>query len=484
MIKKSLLTTLIFLLFSYTPAHAQTFTSYIWQYPRPQNISGADDLKTKLETETQKVINAGHLAPFRTLYGEGITRFDWVNRYDSIYTISLAYPYLNSTLQTQAKNYLKNELTSYPVWIDNYGGRYLDPNVGTKREPDILPTGVRVTNQEWDYRFRPKLFALYALWLYAHNTGDWVYIEQNWSAIKDWYSANTTSTTDHLGEVGQYYTSISGAIGIARMAMEKPTPDAATRDIAVAHINSGLTNGKNFLQFATLAENIFLFNGGNNQIKTEADNPLAYYILDVSPEIGRYFNDDPNLKSAILGSDPAATSFNYSLASGEYKSSLWFMAQAPYAMTEYYGEGSGQDPLFKGMMFPIHIWVKKDNAQTLRKYLDVPDALIGDFYHIQNLTRTIEASGTECWEDMTTTTQECPTPLFSAASPTPSPLASPSPSPVKPGDIDGNGKVDIFDYNILLTNFGKTGTGIQGDIDNSGKVDIFDYNILLTNFGK
>src|SRR3989344_3052863 len=36
-------------------------------------------------------------------------------------------------------------------------------------------------------------------------------------------------------------------------------------------------------------------------------------------------------------------------------------------------------------------------------------------------------------------------------------LANPSPSPsasTKIGDIDGNGKIDIFDYNILLTNFG------------------------------
>jgi hypothetical protein len=70
------------------------------------------------------------------------------------------------------------------------------------------------------------------------------------------------------------------------------------------------------------------------------------------------------------------------------------------------------------------------------------------------------------------------------ASPLPSASPSPSPSPLKPGDLDGNNKVDIFDYNILLTNFGKTGTGILGDLDNSGKVNIFDYNILLTNFGK
>ncbi len=65
-------------------------------------------------------------------------------------------------------------------------------------------------------------------------------------------------------------------------------------------------------------------------------------------------------------------------------------------------------------------------------------------------------------------------------------ILAPSPSPsisLKPGDIDGDNDVDIFDYNILLTNFGKTGN-IQGDLDSNSAVDIFDYNILLTNFGK
>lgn len=54
----------------------------------------------------------------------------------------------------------------------------------------------------------------------------------------------------------------------------------------------------------------------------------------------------------------------------------------------------------------------------------------------------------------------------------------------KIGDLNNDQKVDIFDYNILLTNFGVVGSGVVGDINNSGKVDIFDYNIILTNFGK
>jgi hypothetical protein len=59
-----------------------------------------------------------------------------------------------------------------------------------------------------------------------------------------------------------------------------------------------------------------------------------------------------------------------------------------------------------------------------------------------------------------------------------------SPPVSKPGDLNGDTKVDINDYNLLMANFGKTGTGIVGDIDGNGKVDIFDYNILVGSFGK
>ena len=53
-------------------------------------------------------------------------------------------------------------------------------------------------------------------------------------------------------------------------------------------------------------------------------------------------------------------------------------------------------------------------------------------------------------------------------------------------DLNNDGKVNIFDYNILVSNFGKTGTSgfISADINKDGKVDIFDYNILISNFGK
>ena len=55
-----------------------------------------------------------------------------------------------------------------------------------------------------------------------------------------------------------------------------------------------------------------------------------------------------------------------------------------------------------------------------------------------------------------------------------------------PGDANGDGKVDINDLTIVLTNFGKTGMGWSHgamDGDPTGTVDINDLTIVLTNFG-
>lgn len=64
-------------------------------------------------------------------------------------------------------------------------------------------------------------------------------------------------------------------------------------------------------------------------------------------------------------------------------------------------------------------------------------------------------------------------------------ILSPTPT-TKPGDLNGDGKIDIFDYNAIVSDFGKTGSpGFSpADIDKNGKVDIFDYNELVGNFGK
>lgn len=54
-----------------------------------------------------------------------------------------------------------------------------------------------------------------------------------------------------------------------------------------------------------------------------------------------------------------------------------------------------------------------------------------------------------------------------------------------PGDVDGDGDIDLTDLSTLLTNFGQTSgmTIAEGDTDGDGDVDLSDLSELLANFG-
>jgi hypothetical protein len=53
-----------------------------------------------------------------------------------------------------------------------------------------------------------------------------------------------------------------------------------------------------------------------------------------------------------------------------------------------------------------------------------------------------------------------------------------------PGDINGDGKVNLVDFQILKANFGTGTTPAQGDLNSDGKVNLVDFGILKANFGK
>lgn len=76
-----------------------------------------------------------------------------------------------------------------------------------------------------------------------------------------------------------------------------------------------------------------------------------------------------------------------------------------------------------------------------------------------------------------------PTPTPPAPSPTPAPTPSPTPAP-KAGDINGDGLVNLSDFFILRTNFGKTGaTRAEGDLNGDGQVNLSDFFVVRQNFG-
>lgn len=61
---------------------------------------------------------------------------------------------------------------------------------------------------------------------------------------------------------------------------------------------------------------------------------------------------------------------------------------------------------------------------------------------------------------------------------------SPSPSPsstAKVGDLNNDGRVNIFDFNIFIQNY--QSQNAIADLNKNGTVDVFDFNLLVSNFG-
>jgi hypothetical protein len=51
------------------------------------------------------------------------------------------------------------------------------------------------------------------------------------------------------------------------------------------------------------------------------------------------------------------------------------------------------------------------------------------------------------------------------------------------GDTDGDGDVDLMDFDTLKANFGGGGTRADGDFNNDGLINLGDFNLLKENFG-
>jgi hypothetical protein len=56
--------------------------------------------------------------------------------------------------------------------------------------------------------------------------------------------------------------------------------------------------------------------------------------------------------------------------------------------------------------------------------------------------------------------------------------------PGRPGDLDGDGDIDLSDLAILLSDFGCQSPPCPGDVDADGDTDLSDLTVLLANYGR
>lgn len=374
----------ILLLFAAHPASAQ-WEEYLWEFPLVTGISSeADPLEAILQSEVQAILDAGRLRPLRTFNGDQFAAsgyFLYWERGRLLTTLAWAYPHLTPAQQTAVRAYVAAEVAdpAYAPWISS--PRHVPPATGARRE--YYPASeVWNWNSFWelDGDSRPIVQALYGLWLWSYRTGDWTIVEENWTAIRSFYTANQ-------GEAN-LYGMMCAHVAMVRMA--DFLDDAATLATATANANARFAAGLDFGFVDAQAASDY---AGMYESRRASELYLGFPFLNLSPEIGRYLQAE--VTAPVLARH----------AEGTARYPLWSLLHAPY-FTYWTGgdEGNGLPVEIVGMIAPVERWVAGASATELSIALRSAPAGRGDCYWLEALVQAIEAHGTLSWVDVRETT--------------------------------------------------------------------------------
>jgi hypothetical protein len=82
-----------------------------------------------------------------------------------------------------------------------------------------------------------------------------------------------------------------------------------------------------------------------------------------------------------------------------------------------------------------------------------------------------------------TTLPPSPSPTPTPTPPAPAPTPPPTPTCIAE-DINCDGRVNVFDYSLLIAKYGQTGSNLgRADINQDGRVNVFDFSLLIAKFG-
>lgn len=327
----------------------------------------ADDLKAALAEVVGKMMAAGPLNPYYVSRGELDPEYVFTNPADAVRALSAALPHLPPADRPKVLAYLKKEMAARPPW----GDAPLRPEKGlASRNLHPLPA----PDLPAKIPLRPGLGNLYALWLYAENTGDWETLRANLKEISAFHER-------HQGEAATSFGAMGGLVGMARIA--RKLGDRGTADRAAADLEKALAQA----DVRKMAAESSRRAGHGAAWQLEGDYFYGgFHYVDLSPEIARAISGRPELRKAVLGqTDRAELCFPY-----------WFVPQASGFM-RYYGESHAITPLLSEMIFPVKAWVEDPPAAKLRAWVGAEDAPVGDLYFVKRLAAAIEAHGKRRW---------------------------------------------------------------------------------------
>ena len=346
------------------------------------------EVSQRLNAEVQKIVNAGHLRPgyyhARTLV-RGVENY-FENPGDTLFTLSVAYPYLSSSLQAQVRDYLATEFNNYFAnsmiarvgWSDGAPREWMDlpPEVASDIAAGNYPSSTRAgSGFIWAYPQNN----FYAMWKYAANVPG-VDAQQVYSLAKSKIivpvpNPPVSTETDYFRQQPYELNGwIAGYIGFLNLQ------SLAGMDGTDANLRARVSTELDRLM--ALRANIFTkesyYNDPNAPgykfYKKNFDIVSNFWMI--VPELGEYLrqNKESEVRAAI-------DEYNYI---------------APYWFVSRYEDSIGE----RGMsllynyyaLFQAKAFILHESPAELSKYLDVPAFAVGDLFYIQNLVAVLSVS--------------------------------------------------------------------------------------------
>jgi hypothetical protein len=172
----------------------------------------------------------------------------WHDPGELLYTMALAYPYLDAQLKTSATQYMAREMAMYPPLKDLAWTGSCPDWLGKGKPRERYSVPFRSSLNNWPPP-AASMSALYALWLWSKNTGDWSYAQAHWADATALFNDRRTNMTD-------YYSDIAGAIGYARMATYLGNTSAYNNGMQAAV--GAMQAGRNITTYIDYAQNEYL----------------------------------------------------------------------------------------------------------------------------------------------------------------------------------------------------------------------------------
>ncbi len=351
---------------------------YLWQTYRTLNVANsASNLVTELRGEAQKVLDAGPLAPVRTVYAdlEQDPYFLYWQGGRIITTLAMAWPHLTAAQQEAVKRYVRAELADdqRAPWTPT---GFIPPDKGARREWHSFHEA-----RGWDRYWgmwgakKPSMGSFYGLWLYAHRSGDWGLLREHYPQAAGLY-ARKEAQCDLYGTMGAH-------IAMARIA--RHFHDTPLMEVAASNAVTAFQKGTNFSAMEAATRNYWK---ERYEPRQRQQVYQGWMFLELCPELGRYLSD--HLKAEVLQRHQE----------GLKKYPLFWLREAPYWSRWTGDEGLGIPTELMGMLVPIERWVAAAPAETLTRYTRSAPLCRGDCYWIEMLVHAIEATGTTEWVEV------------------------------------------------------------------------------------